>query len=281
MSAERAVVLDGGTVGSVSIRFPTNALPPAERQLRDALTRTTLYGVLAAVVIALVVGFFVADGITRPIRRLILAVQQLGRGDRSARANLQRAPGELGELAAAVDAMAATLEREDELRRALTADVAHELRTPVTILTAQCEAMIDGVTPASPDQLSSLHDEALRLGRVIDDLETLASAEAAGLRLEPSRVDLAAVVEDAVALVRPQFETAEIELEARVEPAFVDGDEHRLMQVVRNLLMNALTRLDQLQSAGWSRSRIASYSTPGKRREMRGSTDHGWWDDDG
>ncbi|HVC86541.1 MAG TPA: HAMP domain-containing sensor histidine kinase [Gaiellaceae bacterium] len=236
----RPVVVDGGTVGSVSLRFPKNALPPAERQLRDALTRTTVYGVLAAVVLALVVGFLVADGITRPIRRLIVAVQRLGRGDRSARANLQRAPGELGELAAAVDAMAATLEREDELRRALTADVAHELRTPVTILTAQCEAMIDGVTPASPEQLSSLHDEALRLGRVIDDLETLASAEAAGLRLERSRVDLGAVVEEAVALVRPQFETAEIELETNAEPAPVNGDEHRLMQVVRNLLINAL-----------------------------------------
>jgi len=235
-----AVVVGGSTVGTVSIRFPENALPPAERRLRDALTRTTIYGVLAAVLLALVVGFLVADGITRPIRRLTLAVQQLGRGDRSARANLKRAPGELGELAAAVDAMAATLEREDELRRALTADVAHELRTPVTILTAQCEGMIDGVTPASAEQLSSLHDEALRLGRVIDDLETLASAEAAGLRLDRSRTDLAAVVEDAVALVRPQFETAEIELEAHVEAAPVDGDEHRLMQVVRNLLMNAL-----------------------------------------
>ena len=92
--------------------------------------------------------------------------------------------------------MAATLEREDELRRALTADVAHELRTPVTILTAQCEAMLDGVTSPSPEQVASLYEEVLRLGRVIEDLETLASAEAAGLRLDRVPVDLAALVEE-------------------------------------------------------------------------------------
>ena len=236
----RTVVVGGEPVGSVGVRFRTDALPPAEQQLRNALTRSTLYGILVAAAVAIVVGFLVADGITRPLRRLTGAVRRLGSGDRSARANLTAAPGELGELAAAVDAMAAALEREDELRRTLTADVAHELRTPVTILTAQCEAMLDGVTPASPEQLSSLHDEALRLGRVIEDLETLASAEAAGLRLDRTPVDLAAVVDRAAALVRPQFEAAGVELETTAAPAVVDGDELRLTQIVRNLLANAL-----------------------------------------
>ncbi|HEY6015139.1 MAG TPA: ATP-binding protein, partial [Gaiellaceae bacterium] len=164
---------------------------------------------------------------------------QLGRGDRSARANL-RAPAELGRLAAAVDTMAATLEREDELRRALTADVAHELRTPVTILTAQCEAILDGVAQPSTEQVGSLYEEVLRLGRVIEDLETLASAEAAGLRLERAPVDLAGLVEETTGLLAPQFEAAEVGLAARLEPATVSGDRLRLAQVVRNLLTNAL-----------------------------------------
>ena len=233
------VVVNGSTVGTASVRFPENTLPPAERQLRDALTRTTVYGVLIAVAAALLVGFVVAEGITRPLRRLITAVQQLGRGDRAARANLT-APGELGELAAAVDAMAATLEREDELRRALTADVAHELRTPVTILTAQCEAILDGVTSPNAEQVGSLYEEVLRLGRVIEDLETLASAEAAGLRLERAPVDLAALVEETTRLLAPQFEAADVTLVTRIGPATVEGDPLRITQVVRNLLSNAL-----------------------------------------
>ena len=117
--------------------------------------------------------------------------------------------------------MAATLERQDELRRALTADVAHELRTPVTILRAQCEAILDGVAAPSQQQVASLHEEVLRLGRVIEDLETLASAEAAGLRLDRTTVNLTALLEETVELVAPQFEAAEVELLTRSETASV------------------------------------------------------------
>jgi two-component system sensor histidine kinase BaeS len=234
------VVVAGEQVGTALLRFPRNALPPAERQLRDALTRTTVLGVLIAVAAALLVGLVVALGITRPLRRLIDAVRRLGAGDRSARANLA-APGELGELAAAVDRMAANLEREDELRRLLTADVAHELRTPVTILAGHCEAMLDGVAEPSREHVASLYEEVLRLNRVIEDLEALASAEAAGLRLERSRIGLADVVRGALDLLAPQFEAAEIALDARLDPEVaVDGDATRLGQVVRNLLANAL-----------------------------------------
>jgi signal transduction histidine kinase len=192
-----------------------------------------------AVAIALVVGFVVADGITRPLRRLIDAVRRLGAGDRSARANLA-APGELGELGSAVDRMAASLEREDELRRALTADVAHELRTPVTILAAQCEAILDGVVEPTQEHLSSLYEEVLRLGRVIEDLEALAAAEAAGLRLERAPVELDGVVRRATELLSPQFDAAEVEMQTHLVPAVVEGDEQRLAQIARNLLVNAL-----------------------------------------
>ena len=234
------IVVDGATVGTASIRFPRNTLPPAERQLRDALTRTTVYGVLIAAAAALLVGFVVAEGITRPLRRLIARRAAARDAATAAPARTWSAPGELGELAAAVDTMAATLEREDELRRALTADVAHELRTPVTILTAQCEAILDGVTPPSSEQVGSLYEEVLRLGRVIEDLETLASAEAAGLRLDRVPVDLAALVDETTRLLAPQFEAAEVALATTLEPAIVEGDPLRLAQVVRNLLSNAL-----------------------------------------
>lgn len=240
-SARTSAVLVGGEiVGTATFRFPADALPPAERQLRDALTRTTGLGIGIAAAVALLVGTLVATGIVRPVRRLIEAVRRVGAGDRSARANLT-APGELGELAAAVDGMAASLEREDELRRALTADVAHELRTPVTILAAHCEAILDGVEAPTPEHVASLHEEVLRLGRVIEDLEALAAAEAAGQRLERDCIDLSQVAAQAVEILSAQFAAAEVALVTELEPAAeVAGDEHRLAQVVRNLLVNAL-----------------------------------------
>jgi len=239
-ATEVPVVAGGVRVGTASFRFPVSSLPPAERELRDALTRTTLWGIAAAVAVALLVGIAAVNGITRPLRRLTGAVRRLGAGERGARANL-RAPGELGELAAAVDRMAANLEREDELRRALTADVAHELRTPVTILAGQCEALLDGVAEPTPAQISSLHEEVLRLGRLIEDLEALAAAEAAGLRLQRAPVDVGEVVGHEARVLLPQFAAAEVALETRLSgAAVVDGDRERLRQVTRNLLANAL-----------------------------------------
>ena len=89
--------------------------------------------------------------------------------------------------------MADTLDRQEQLRRDLVADVAHELRTPVAILQAGHEALLDGVVDATPDQLTSLRDEVLRLARMVDDLQTLAAADAATLQLTLRRCDLAEV----------------------------------------------------------------------------------------
>jgi two-component system sensor histidine kinase BaeS len=233
------VVVAGKQVGSVVLHFPRDGLPPAERQLRDALTRTTWIGVGIAFLVALVAGALVARWIRRPLRRLIAAVGRIEVGNRAARANLS-APGELGELAEAVDRMAAALEREDALRTALISDVAHELRTPVTILQAECEALLDGVSEPSSAKIASLHDEVLRLGRVVEDLEALASAEAAGLRLQRQSVDLAQVAREVAELLSAQFTAADVELTRRLESVELEGDPTRLAQVVRNLLTNAL-----------------------------------------
>lgn len=236
----QAIVVSGERVGTVTLRFPRNTLPPAEKQLRNALTKTTLIGAGIAVVIALLVGALVAGWIRRPLRRLIEAVRRLEAGDRGARANLS-APGELGELAHAVDRMASNLEREDELRKALVSDVAHEIRTPVTVLQAECESLLDGITQPTPERMSSLHDEVLRLGRLVEDLEALSYAEAAGLRLERHRVDLTGIARAVAELYQAQFVAAEIELDTgSLALAFVQGDKARLTQIVRNLLANAL-----------------------------------------
>ncbi len=116
----------------------------------------------------------IARRLTRPLDRLALAAGRLAAGDASARAGIARAPGELGAVGRAFDEMADALDAQQGARRALLADLAHELRTPLTILRADCEALVDGVEPAVPERLAALHDEILRLERLVTDLETLA-----------------------------------------------------------------------------------------------------------
>jgi two-component system sensor histidine kinase BaeS len=235
-----AVDVDRTTVGTAVLRFPATGLPAPEREVRDALARTVLAGAGIATLAALVAAVVVSRRVTRPVLALTDAARRLEAGDRAARAGMAAAPGELGELADAFDQMADSLRREDDLRRTLVADVAHELRTPATILRAACEELVDGLADPTPARLSSLHDEVLRLGRVIEDLEALASAQAAGLHLERAPVDLADVATAAAALLQPRFDDAGLTLSTITTPASVSGDADRLHQITVNLLTNAL-----------------------------------------
>jgi two-component system sensor histidine kinase BaeS len=165
----------------------------------------------------------------------------MGRGDRRARAGeVAGAPAELQELAAAFDQMADDLTTQEQLRRDLVANVAHELRTPVAVLQANTEALLDGVLAHTPEQTASLHEEAVRLGRMVDDLQTLAAAEAAALQLSRRPCDLAQVAAAAAEDWEASFTAAGVSFTRQLESAPVVADPGRLHQVITNLLSNAL-----------------------------------------
>jgi two-component system sensor histidine kinase BaeS len=233
------VVVEGRQVGDVTLIFATDGLPAPERQVRDAMWRSAFAGTAVAAAVALAVALFVAARMTRPLGALTTAARRLAAGDRSARAEVGGAPGELGALGAAFDQMAANLQQEGELRSKLITDVAHELRTPLTILRGQTEALVDGVTEADAASLGSLHEEVLRLTRLVGDLETLAAADAAGLQLVREPVDLADVAAGSVASVRSGADTHSPPFALELEHAPAVGDPGRLHQIALNLLSNA------------------------------------------
>lgn len=234
------VTVAGQAVGTARLRFPAGGLDRPERQVADALARSVVAGAAVAALVALLVGLVVSRRLSRPVMALTDAARRLERGERCVRTGMATAPGEVGELATAFDQMADSLDRHERLRRSLVADVAHELRTPLTILRASSEELVDGLAAPTPERLSSLHDEVLRLGAVVEDLETLASAEAAGLRLERRHVALDVVVTDAADSLRPRFRDADLQMVTYMKAVTVDGDSARLRQVAVNLLTNAL-----------------------------------------
>jgi two-component system, OmpR family, sensor histidine kinase BaeS len=226
--------------GEVIVRFTGSGLGGADRGLENALLRAIAGAAGLAALLALLTGLYVARRITRPVERIIAVTRAMGRGERTARVGQIDAPGELGELAAAFDQMADTLARQEQLRRDLVADVAHELRTPVAVLQAGHEALLDGVTEPTPEELASLRDEVLRLARMVSDLQGLAAADAAALHLSRRRCDLADVAADAASSLAGQFEAAGITLERKLSRADVLADPRWLHQVITNLLTNAL-----------------------------------------
>jgi two-component system, OmpR family, sensor histidine kinase BaeS len=190
-------------------------------------------------VLALLVAIVMSRRITRPVIRLIEAADAVGGGDAAARVGRVRGPVELVDLAQTFDKMAVELARQEQLRRILVADVAHELRTPVAILQAGHEALLDGVVPATPAQLASLRDEVLRLARMVDDLQALAAAEAAALQLTLRPADLAEIAAAACGSLAGHFESSQLTLDCQLDPAPVKADSRWMHQVITNLLGNA------------------------------------------
>lgn len=231
--------VNGSLVGTAIVRLPEAGLLPQDVAFRSSVNRALLVGGLLAGLVALALGALLARKATAPARELTRVARALAAGDRSERVESE-GPDEFGEMGRAFNSMASTIEEEDRLRRAFAADVAHELRTPLTILRTQIEGMQDGVVePASPS-LASLHEEALRLTRLVADLETMASADAAGFSLVRQPVDLGLLLEDAAREFAGPYEAEEVRLRTDAADITVQGDPTRIRQVFTNLLSNAL-----------------------------------------
>ncbi len=194
---------------------------------------------LAAILLGLAT--FVSGRISRPLHRLTRAAQQLAAGDLSVRvadAGVQ----EIHDLAAAFNTMAGALATADQQRRQLTADVAHELRTPLSIIRGRLEGLQDGVYTATPDEIAALLDETALLERLIEDLRLLALADAGQLPLYREPLDPAALVRDVVAAHVPLACAQGVTLGATIAPDLpeIQADPQRLAQVLGNLVTNAV-----------------------------------------
>jgi signal transduction histidine kinase len=237
---QMAVFAHGHRVGQVTVRFTRSGLRGADETLRADLWRAIAGAAGLAALLALLVALGVSRRITSPVTRLIAVARATGRGDRTARIGDVRGPGELRDLAIAFDQMADSLARQETVRRNLVADVAHELRTPIAVLQASHEALLDGVAEPTPAQLTSLRDEVLRLARMVDGLQRLASAEAAALQLTLVPCDMAAIAAAAVDSLAATFDAADISVECRLTEVEILGDPGRLHEVIVNLLTNAV-----------------------------------------
>lgn len=239
-------------VGLVTYQFTSTHLPETARLIiaspgggQHELANLVLRSLVGASIVGLLIGVALAVGfartVARPLQEMVHASHRLAAGHYAERVTVPKV-SDLAELAVAFNAMAGELEKTERLRRDLIANVAHELRTPLSCLQGNLEALRDGVFEPDPTLLADLHGEALRLGVVLDELQNLAMAEAGLAIHDLTAVDLADLVARVVRLLRAEFVRKGVTLHEKFPDALspVQADAARLEQVITNLLTNAL-----------------------------------------
>lgn len=198
------------------------------------------FGVLALVLVVVLVGRWLRRT-AGPIGRVMEAADRVAGGDYSVRV-AEWGSRDVRRLVRAFNQMAERLESDESRRRELLADVAHEVRTPLSVIRGDLEGMLDGVYPADPAHLGRIVEETRVMGRLLEDLQTLSTAEAGALRLHREPVDAAFLVEDALGAFAGRAEAMGVALVAAVADGLPElrVDRVRIGEVLSNLLANAL-----------------------------------------
>jgi len=233
--------VDGNRVGTYfNLDLRDGRRPPLPAQI-TRLYNTLIYASIGAVLVSIFLGVILARSLTRTLRELTTATQQVARGDLEQQVPI-RSNDELGELAASFNQMSSDLARSRDLRRQMTADIAHELRTPLTVVLGHTEALSEGELPPDPETFDIIYDETKRLNRLVEDLRTLSLSDAGELQLNFQLISPHELLQRS-ALARKQEAHAnqiQLQIEAADDLPAVRVDPDRMTQVLVNLLDNAL-----------------------------------------
>jgi two-component system sensor histidine kinase BaeS len=234
-----AISVEGQVVGWVGFTPLRAGLPPEARLFVSGQHRALLISLVVALAVALGLGFLLARHFSRPLRQLAQTVDTLSDGNYAVRATVT-SKDEIGRLGAGVNQLAESLASNRSMRRRWMADIAHELRTPVSILKGEIEAIQDGLRPADEKTLASLGEEADHLSRLVNDLQTLALSDAGALDFRLEQVDLTELVRQQLQAFDGRLRERGIEVTSDLPGGLlVNGDAQRLRQLMQNLLENS------------------------------------------
>ena len=261
------VLLNGEQVGAFTVygtradgpesQPPALADPEASR-ISEVVNRSLLWSGIGAALAGILLVWLLSRRALTPLQSLGATARRLGRGDLSERAETG-GPTEIRQLALSFNAMASELEEAEHHRRNLTADIAHELRTPLSNIQGYLEAIKDGLVQPTPETIDTIHGQALHLSRLVEDLRLLAQVEAGALQLQLSPAPLEGLLQSSMEAVRPRADAKGVSLSLAVDPSLPvpDLDAIRVAQVIGNLLENAITHTPEggeVSVSAWAES---------------------------
>ncbi|HSY51254.1 MAG TPA: ATP-binding protein [Thermoanaerobaculia bacterium] len=232
----------GNVAGSIFM-LPLQSDAP-ELPATRSLDRSFFWTFLGATLFGILMAIAIARWISVPVERLTAAARRMESGDLTVR--VEPAGGaELAELAHGFNAMAAALDRNEEQRRRMVSDVAHELRAPLTNIRCELESMQDGLTTPTQERIASLHDETMQLTRLVDDLQDLALAEAGRLEINAQPMAVSALARRAAAGMETRARDRGVNIQCDVsDDLVVLADARRAVQILTNLLANAVAHME-------------------------------------
>ena len=246
---------------------PAIGIPdPTADRISKGVERSLLWAGIGAAALGTFLVWLISRRTLAPLQNLGAAARRLGRGDFSQRAE-DAGPTEIRELAQSFNAMATELEEAERHRRNMTADVAHELRTPLSNIQGYLEAIRDGLVQPTPDTIDTIHEQAIHLSRLVEDLRLLAQVESGELHLEWSSLRLEDLLSSCADAVRPRSATKDINLAVNIETGLphLEIDGSRMSQVIGNLL----GKRDHPYAAGWQGNPVR-YRIRRPGRDLRG-----------
>lgn len=231
---------------------------PSEQTFLASVHQSLIWVGMALLVVGLGASYTLARSITIPLRNLSGAAEQIAQGNFKQKVPTETRD-EVGQLADIFNRMAATLETNDNLRRQLLANIAHELRTPLAIIQGHLEGMLDGVIDTNKEQITSLHEEAIRLNRLIKDLHDLSLAEVRQLALEKMAADINQLLSRAIYMLKPLADEKEIAVVSQLADGLpeITVDTDRISQVFYNILVNAIRYSPSQSTIKVSTDRVA------------------------
>lgn len=213
-------------------------------QFIKVLNRVFITVGMLFLIIAAVFGFYMANRMSRPIKKVIDKTRQIEEGNYTERLTFSSGTIELNQLIQSVNRLADSLQRQQHSKKQMAKDYAHEFRTPLASLQSNLEAMIDGVLETTPERLESCRTEILRLTRMLSDIDKIVQIENESLLLDKTKFDLLGVVHQVVLNFQPELDSLKLKLKVSTKSCEIYADKDKIVQVIINLLSNAIKYTD-------------------------------------
>jgi len=231
----------GENIGTVNVKY----LGPyffneGDFNFLDALNKILILTAFFTLFVSILAGFWIARRLSRPILITAETARKISEGDYEVRIKEETNTKELDQLIGAINQLGESLKNQEDLRKQLTADVAHELRTPITTAQTHLEAMIEGCWEPTKDRLQSCYDEMTRISRLVRDLENLAKVESGNSKLDRSMISLMELSNNVVLNFEAELKNKDLRTSVEGSDSMIFADKYRIEQVLMNLMSNAI-----------------------------------------